>query len=109
VLGVEEDPLAGLAQVGDRLLDHRQVFPLADLQHLCDLEGRAFPDQGTDPDVGALQDRQALVLLWPHPPPPGHPEGDDLGVAEPGPRELGKQLPLLRVGGRKSSLDQVDP
>ena len=109
VLGVQEDPLALVAQVPHGVLDHRQVLLQRRAQRQLDVPVVRLRDQRHDGGAAVAQRGDQRVVGSLAAGPSGRAERGQRRVLEvelgPGPRE---ELGVLRVGARPAALDEAD-
>ena len=108
MLRVEQNPLAGADEEGDRVADHRQVLLARGPHDLLDVQDRCLADERAYRRETVRENAQALVLLGGRIAAPGHTEGNHLGDLEPLASEQAEELLLLRVGRGEARLDHVD-
>jgi hypothetical protein len=108
VLGVVDHPLARLRQVGDRILDHRQVLLAAHLGDLLQVEPPGLPDQCHDGREAAGEELKRLVLGGLGVATAGHAERADRGLPKFGLGEHLEELEFLGVRAGEARLDEVD-
>ena len=110
VLGVEEDMLSLGDEVGDGVVDHRQVLGQGRPQGELDVARVRLGHQRDDRGAAVTQGGDQGVVLSPYAGPPGRPEGREPRVVQvelvAGPRE---ELGVLGVGARPATLDEPDP
>ena len=109
MLGVEEDPLAMLAQVGDRVRDHFEVFFQGGPQGQQDVPVVTLGDKGHDRRSRFAQRGDQGVVCRRHAGPAGRAERGELRVVEV---EFGlraaEELGVLRDRAGPAALNEPD-
>ena len=108
VLRVVDETFAPADQEPHGILDHVQVLVAAHVQDLAQVQSPRLADDGHRLLVTVGEHLQAGVVLGAQSFAARHAEGDQLGIGQPLALHAREELDLLGVGGRKTTLDEVD-
>ena len=108
VFGVVDHLPTLLAEEGDRLADHGEVFFERHAQHVGDVEIVRLADDGDDGGAGVEQGLHAGVVGGLHAATAGHAEGAELGVLQRLRDEPLKELGVLGVRQGIATFDEVE-
>src|SRR6266446_2403846 len=108
VLGVEDDLVGPLAQVGDGVVDDLQVLRERDAQVLAHVEVPGLADDGDHRRLGAETEIEVTVVGGLHARPAGRAEGGHLRVLQTEALDGAEELLVARVRARPAALDVTD-
>src|SRR5213594_247149 len=108
VLGVEDDLVGPLAEVGDGVVDDLQVLRERDAQVLAHVEVPGLADDGDHRRLGAETEAQVAVVGGLHARPAGRAEGRHLRVLESEALDGAEELLVAWVRARPAALDVVE-
>src|SRR5213593_21147 len=108
VLGVEDDLVGPLAEVGDGVVDDLQVLRERDAQVLAHVEVPGLADDGDHRRLGAETEGQVAVVGGLHARAAGRAEGRHLRVLETEGLHGAEELLVARIRARPAALDVVE-
>src|SRR5437660_6104633 len=108
VLGVEDDLVGPLAEVGDGVVDDLQVLRERDAQVLAHVEVPGLADDGDHRRLGEETEAQVAVVGGLHARPAGRAEGRHLRVLESEALDGAEELLVAWVRARPAALDVVE-
>src|SRR5437870_6996003 len=108
VLGVEDDLVGPLAEVGDGVVNDLQVLRERDAQILAHVEVPGLADDGDHRRLGAETEAEVTVVGGLHARAAGRAEGRHLRVLQPEALDGAEELLVARVRARPAALDVVE-
>ena len=108
VLGVVDDLLEVLVEVGDRVADHGEVFLERGAERRGDVEVPRLAEDGDDRRPRFHEGLEVRIFLGPDARPARGPEGADLGRLEHGALHALEEAQVFRVRARPAPLYIVD-
>src|SRR6266571_1441873 len=108
VLGVEDDLVGPLAEIGDGVVDDLQVLRQRDAQVLAHVEVPGLADDGDHRRLGGETETEVAVVGGLHARPAGRAEGRHLRVLQTEALDGAEKLLVAWVRARPAALDVVD-
>ncbi len=108
MLGIVEDLVHVLFQVGNGIPDHREVLLQRDLERLVHMQVPGFAEDGRNGHARSNERLEARVLGSLELCPAGGAEGDEFRLLQPDPPHLPEELHVAGIGARPAALDVLD-